>query len=61
MVSFFLPLNEFPVAVRALVGFLSTMDLPVPVEGAGVGQLLAADVTADHGLAVGTDDLLTCD
>ena len=43
------------------MGLLSAVDLPVAVEGAGVGQLLAADVAADHRLAVGTDDLLTGD
>ena len=32
---------------------VSAVDLPVPVEGAGVGQLLAADLAGDGRLAVG--------
>ena len=59
--SSILPLDELSAAIGALVGLLSAVDLPVAVEGAGVGQLLAADVAADHRLAVGTDDLLTGD
>ena len=31
-----------PVTVGTLVGLLSSVDLPVPVEAAGVGQHLAA-------------------
>ena len=49
----FLPLNELPVADGAAVRLLSRVDLPVAVEGAGVGQLLAADLALHHGLPVG--------
>ena len=35
------------------MGLVSAVDLPVPVEGAGVGQLLAADLAGDGRLAVG--------
>ena len=34
------------------------VDLPVSVEGAGVGELLAAHLALYHGLAIGTDDRL---
>ena len=41
--------------MRTLVRFVSGVDLPVPVETAGVGQQLAALLALDTGLAVGSD------
>lgn len=48
-----LPLDKPPSAVGTLVGLVSTVDLPVSIEGAWVCQLLAADLTGDGRLAVG--------
>ena len=44
-----------PVAVWALVWLLSSVDLPVPVEAAGVSQHLAALLALDHRLPVAAD------
>ena len=52
-----LPLDEFSPAVRALVRLFAAVNLPVAVEGARIGQHLAANVTTHHRLAVRTDDL----
>ena len=46
------PLDEPPLAERAGVRLLPAVDLPVPVERAGVGQLLAANLARHHRLAV---------
>ena len=52
------PLDKLPLAVRALMGFLSAVDLPVAVERARIRKLLATDVTADHRLPVWAHHLL---
>ena len=44
-----------PVTVGALVRLLPRVDLPVPVEAAGVGQHLPALLAPDHRLPVGAD------
>ena len=44
-----------PVTVWALVWLLSSVDLPVPVEAAGVSQDLAALLALDHRLPVAAD------
>ena len=49
------PLDEPPVTVGALVWLLPSVDLPVPVETAGVGQHLAAVLALHAGLPIGPD------
>ena len=44
-----------PVTVGALVRLLPGVDLPVPVEAAGVGQHLPALLAPDHRLPIGAD------
>ena len=53
-----LPLDKLPLAVWALMGFLSAVDLPVAVERARIRKLLATDVTADHRLPIWAHHLL---
>jgi methylglyoxal synthase len=52
---FYTPLDEPPGAVGALVRLVAAVDLPVAVKGAGVRQLLAADL-ARHGRLAGRVD-----
>ena len=52
------PLDKLPLAVRALMGFLSAVDLPVAVERARIRQLLATDIAADHRLPIWAHHLL---
>ena len=52
------PLDKLPLAVWALMGFLSAVDLPVAVERARIRKLLATDFTADHRLPVWAHHLL---
>ena len=41
--------------MRTLVGFVSSVDLPVPVQTAGVRQQLPALLALDAGLPIGAD------
>ena len=47
--------EDLLVAVGALVWLLPSVDLPVSVETAGVGQQLPALLALDAGLTIGTD------
>ena len=47
--------NNLLVTVWALVRPLPGVDLPVPVEAAGVGQHLAALLALDHGFTIATN------
>ena len=49
------PLDEPPVTVGALVWLLPSVDLPVPVETAGVGQQLTALLALHCSLPIGSD------
>ena len=45
--------HNSPLTVRTLVWFVSAVDLPVPVETAGISQLLPTNLALDSWFAVG--------